>query len=282
MSLQNLAYLLLVAAVGYGAIALYLFVMQPRLLFYPDLPGRALQATPADIGLAYQDVALQAADGVRLHAWFVPHPQPRASVLFCHGNAGNISHRLETIALLHALGLQVLIFDYRGYGRSEGSVSEAGTYRDAEAAWRYLVDERGLAAGQIVVFGRSLGAAVAAELASRRQPGAVILESAFTSVPDAAAEIYPWLPVRLLARYRFDTLASVARIERPLLVVHARQDEIIPFAHGERVFSEAGEPKRFLELRGGHNDAFLTSREAYTHGLRSFLDAHLGRQSDEH
>ncbi len=276
MTLQNLVYLLLLIAVCYGAFALYVFLMQPRLLYYPDMPGRELEATPAAIGLAYESVELQAGDGVRLHAWFIPAEHPRATVLFCHGNAGNISHRLDSIRLLHSLGLQVLIFDYRGYGESLGSPSEAGTYRDVDAAWRYLLDVRGIPAGEIIIFGRSLGAAVAADLASRTLPAAVILESAFTSVPDMATGIYPWLPVRLLSRYRYDSLGKMARITRPLLLVHSREDEIIPFAHGERLFERAREPKQFLEIQGGHNDAFLTSRKAYTHGLKSFLDTHLG------
>jgi len=276
MTLQNLVFLLFLAAVGYGAFALYLFIMQPRLLYYPEIPGRELEATPADIGLAYEDVTLQTSDDLRLHAWFIPVQNPRATVLFCHGNAGNISHRLDSIRLLHSLGLQVLIFDYRGYGKSEGRPSEPGSYRDVDAAWHYLRQERGLADTGIIIFGRSLGAAVAADLASRTRPAAVILESAFTSVPDMAAGIYPWLPVRLLSRYRYDNLAKVARIDRPLLLVHSRQDEIIPFAHGERLFDRAREPKQFLALAGGHNDAFLTSRKAYTLGLKSFLDTHLG------
>jgi uncharacterized protein len=276
MTLQNVVYLLLLVAGCYGAFAVYLFIMQPRLLYYPDMPGRELEATPAVVGLAYEEVALQTSDGVRLHAWFIPVEQPRASVLFCHGNAGNISHRLDSIRLLHSLGLQVLIFDYRGFGKSEGSPSEAGTYRDVDAAWHHLLDVRGIPAGEIIVSGRSLGAAVAADLASRTRPAAVILESAFTSVPDMAAEIYPWLPVRLLSRYRYDNLDKVMRITGPLLLVHSRQDEIIPFAHGERLFERAREPKSFLEIQGGHNDAFLTSRKAYTHGLKAFLDTHLG------
>ena len=275
MTLQNLLSLLLLVAMCYGAAALYLFIMQPRLLYYPDIPGRVLEATPAAIGLAYEDVTLQTRDGVRLHAWFIPAEHPRATVLFCHGNAGNISHRLDSIHLLHSLGLQVLIFDYRGYGQSEGNPSEAGTYRDVDAAWRYLREARGLPASQIIVFGRSLGAAVAADLASRTRPGAVILESAFTSVPDLAAGIYPWLPVRLLSRYRYDNLDKLTRIEGPLLLVHSREDEIIPFAHGVRLFESAHEPKAFLETSGGHNDAFQGSRKAYTHGLQSFLATHL-------
>ena len=276
MSLQNLFNLLLLVAVGYGGVALYLFFMQPRLLYYPDIPGRGLDANPAAVGLAYEEVFLQASDGVRLHAWFIPAAHPRATVLFCHGNAGNISHRLDSIRLLHSLGLQVLIFDYRGYGLSEGKPSEAGTYRDADAAWRYLREDRGLAASGIIILGRSLGAAIAADLASRTRPGAVILESAFTSVPDLAAGIYPWLPVRWLSRYRYDNLGKLARVGSPLLLVHSRDDEIIPFAHGERLFARAREPKAFLELRGGHNEAFQLSRKAYTHGLQSFFATHLG------
>jgi len=276
MTLQNLVYLLLLVAVGYGTLALYLFIMQPRLLYYPGVPGRELEATPADIGLAYENVTLPTSDGLRLHAWFIPVQNPRATVLFCHGNAGNISHRLDSIRLLHSLGLQVLIFDYRGYGNSEGTPSEKGSYRDADAAWHYLRAVRSLAGTRIIIFGRSLGAAVAADLASRKRPAAVILESAFTSVPDMAAGIYPWLPVRLLSRYRYDNLDKVARIDRPLLLVHGRQDEIVPFAHGERLFDRAHEPKQFLALTGGHNDAFLSSRKAYTHGLNTFLDTYLG------
>jgi fermentation-respiration switch protein FrsA (DUF1100 family) len=276
MTFHNLMYLLLLTAVGYGILALYLFIMQPRLLYYPGMPGRELEATPGAIGLAFEDVTLQTADGMRLHGWFIPVGNPRATVLFCHGNAGNISHRLDSIALLNSLGLQVLIFDYRGYGKSEGRPSEKGTYRDVDAAWHYLREVRGLTEAGIIIFGRSLGAAVAADLASRTRPAAVILESAFTSVPDMAAEFYPWLPVRLLSRYRYDNLGKVARIARPLLLVHSRQDEIIPFAHGERLFGRAREPKQSLELTGGHNDAFQSSRKAYTHGLKSFLDTHLG------
>jgi len=277
MSLQNLAYLLVIAVALYVMLALYAFLMQPRLIYIPDMPGRTLEATPKVIGLDYEDITLRTADNLYLHAWFVPHDQPRATLLFCHGNAGNISHRLDSIRLLHSLGLQVLIFDYRGYGQSEGKPSEIGTYRDVDAAWHFLREARGIPAEEIILFGRSLGAAVAADLASRVRPAAVILESAFTSVPDLAATIYPWLPVRLLSRYRYDNLAKLERIERPLLVVHAREDEIIPFSNGERLFQNAHEPKRFLELHGDHNDAFLTSREAYTHGLKSFLDTYLAQ-----
>jgi fermentation-respiration switch protein FrsA (DUF1100 family) len=193
-------------------------------------------------------------------------------VLFCHGNAGNISHRLDSIRLFHELGLSVLIFDYRGYGQSSGKPTEKGTYRDADAAWHYLVTLRGILPGHIILFGRSLGAPIAADLATRQSAAAVILESAFTSVPDVAAKFYPWLPVRWLSRYQYNTRKKLASIHSPVMIVHSRDDEIIEYANGERLFEAANEPKQFLELRGGHNDGFMVSGKDYIRGLNNFLD----------
>jgi fermentation-respiration switch protein FrsA (DUF1100 family) len=275
MSLQGLLTLLLIALLIWCAFALYLFILQPRLLYYPDLPGRGIVATPVDIGLDYEAVTLTTADGVHLAGWSVPHPQARATLLFLHGNAGNISHRLDSIRLFHDLGLAVFIIDYRGYGESEGRPTEDGTYRDAAAAWDYLVEQRQLAPRQIVLFGRSLGGAVAADLASRTQPAALIIESTFTSVPDMAATLYPWLPVRWLSRFRYDTGAKLAAIAAPLLIAHSADDEIIPYAHGRRLFELARRPKQFLELRGGHNDGFLVSGEHYVSSLDAFLEQYL-------
>jgi fermentation-respiration switch protein FrsA (DUF1100 family) len=275
MSFNSLLSILFVFLVVYCTLALYVYLMQPRLLYYPDLPGRAIVATPADIGLDYEPVTLLTGDGVRLGAWFIPHTDARGTLLFLHGNAGNISHRLDSIALFHALGLSVLILDYRGYGESEGTPSEAGTYRDADAAWQHLVEQRRIAPSEIVIFGRSLGAAVAVELASRTRPGALIMESAFISVPEMAATLYPRLPVRLLSRYRYNALTPLERISCPLLIVHSRDDEIIPFRQGQRLFEHAREPKQFLELRGGHNDGFLVTGRHYVNALEGFLSEYL-------
>ena len=279
MSLHSLLHLLLVVFITWCGIALYLFFSQSRLLYYPDMPSRALEASPADIGLAYETVRLTAGDGTRLHAWFVPATTARGTLLFSHGNAGNIAHRLDSISLFHSLGLNVLIFDYRGYGESEGKPSEKGTYLDVQAAWGYLLEERMISPQEIIIFGRSLGAAIAADLASRNPSAGVILESAFTSVPDMAASLYPWLPVRLLSRYRYNNLDKVERITSPLLVVHSREDGIIPYAHGEQLFAHANEPKRFLELRGGHNGGYHVSRERYTTSMQQFLDEILPQRS---
>jgi fermentation-respiration switch protein FrsA (DUF1100 family) len=260
-----------VFAIGYAALAATLFFYQPNLLYFPDMPSREVEANPGDIGLGFEPVSLATRDGEQLDAWFIPADPMRGVVLFCHGNAGNISHRLDSIRLFHGLGLSVLIFDYRGYGRSSGKPTEKGTYRDADAAWDYLVKQRGIAPGQIILFGRSLGAAIAADLATRQRAAAVILESAFTSVPDVAAGFYPWLPVRWLSRYQYDTGKKLADIHGPVLIVHSRDDEIIPYANGERLFEVANEPKQFLPLRGGHNDGFMVSGKDYIQGLDGFL-----------
>lgn len=250
----------------------YVYSTQASMLYLPDLPGRQLDASPDDIGLEFEDVWLEASDGVKTHGWFVPGASAR-TVLYFHGNAGNISHRLHTIRQFRDLGWSVLIVDYRGYGKSEGRPREKGMYKDAQAAWAYLTDVRGINDADIVIFGRSLGGSVAAWLAGKNAPGALIVDSAFTSVPDVAADVYPWLPVRLLSRFQHATGSYVAAVVAPILVVHSRDDEIIPFHHGESIFAAANEPKSFLELRGGHNDAHLTSETIYVAGLQQFFES---------
>lgn len=267
---------LLLLLVGvYVLFSVVLYLLQNRMVFLANMPGRALTATPEDAGFAYQDVSITTSDGVRLHGWFVPAIQAKATVLFLHGNAGNISHRLDSIAIFRELGLDTFIIDYRGYGQSEGKPSEQGTYLDAKAAWEYLVNERGIAPDKIVLFGRSLGAAVASWLAARVTPGAVILESSFTSAPDMAYRLYPFLPVRLLTRLKYPVKENVKQLSSPLLVVHSRQDEIIPFAMGQSIFAAAPEPKEMLVLTGDHNGGFLMNRSQYLTVLGEFLDQHL-------
>ncbi|QJQ95110.1 MULTISPECIES: alpha/beta hydrolase [Halomonadaceae] len=263
----------------FGLVAIYALVVglawafQDRLLYVPL--GREHVATPAEIGLAWESVALETEDGLMLDAWWVPAAEPRGTLLFLHGNAGNISHRLASLAHFNRLGLSVLILDYRGYGRSEGRPSEAGIARDARAGWRWLREERGLPASEIVLFGRSLGSAVAAELAHRKRgddlPAGVILESPFRSVPHLAQQLYPFLPVRWLSRFDYPTQEYVKQIASPLLVIHSREDEIIPFSEGEAVFEAASEPKQMLVIGGGHNTGFIDSEVEYLQGIEHFL-----------
>ncbi|MDH4314325.1 MAG: alpha/beta hydrolase [Gammaproteobacteria bacterium] len=262
--------LLLVIAAAYGLLVIVVYFMQGRMLYLADVPGRTLTMTPGDAGMDYQDVYIETADGVKLHGWFIAGRSSRV-LLFFHGNAGNISHRLDSIRQFQDLGLSVLIIDYRGYGQSEGRTTEKGMYLDADAAWRYLVESRGIVAGDIILFGRSLGASVASWLAAQRQPLALIVESSFTSVPDIARELYPWLPVRWLTRLSHATQDHVRDVRCPVLVVHSRDDEIIPFHHGEAIFASAHEPRTLLAIRGSHNDAFLRDEHTYIGGLRTFL-----------
>jgi fermentation-respiration switch protein FrsA (DUF1100 family) len=262
-------------ALIYVALGVALYLFQGSMVFLANLPGRALEATPADIGLKYEDVQFDTADGERLHGWYVPAINARGVLLFFHGNAGNISHRLESIMIFNRLGLDVLIVDYRGYGQSTGKPTESGTYRDAKAAWDYLLGERQAPPGRIVIFGRSLGGAVGAWLAAglpvEQAPAAVIIESSFTSGADMARRLYPIFPARLLTRLEYPVAEYAARLPCPVLVVHSRDDEIIPFAMGQAIYAAAPQPKDFTELRGDHNAGFWISREDYTAGLAAFL-----------
>lgn len=267
--MRMIATILAAVALGYAGIAGWLYFAQESFVYFPD---RKLAGTPANAGLAYEAVTLVTEDDVRLGGWFIPAPKSRGTLLFNHGNAGNISQRLESIRQFHDLGFDVFIYDYRGYGESAGKPSEEGTYRDAEAAWRYLTETRRVAPERLVYFGRSLGAAVASQLATRHPPRALIVESAFISVPDFGAEVYPWLPVRWLARLQYPTRENLRSLHVPVLVIHGRNDEIIPFRHGEALYQAANDPKEFLEIRGGHNDGFLVSGSRYTGGIDVFCD----------
>lgn len=245
------------------------YVFQERMVYFPH---RSLDGTPADLGLAYEDVRIDGDDDVTLHGWFVPGAGENV-LLFFHGNAGNISHRLDSIAIFRSLGLSTLIVDYRGYGHSSGRISERGSYADARAAFRYLRDVRGIDPGRIVLFGRSLGSAVAIELATHERPRALIAESCYTSLTDVGARHYRLLPVRLLSRIRYDSVPRVAAIDCPKLFIHSRDDEVVPFTLARRLFEVAAEPKHFLEITGDHNAGFITSGRRYVEGLRQFLAA---------
>ncbi len=275
--MRTLVSVLTFAASAYMALMLVIYLLQGRMVFLANMPGRALTATPEDIGLDYENVSLPTPDKETLHGWYVPATDAAGVVLFFHGNAGNISHRLDSIEIFHELGLDVLIIDYRGYGESSGNPGEAGTYTDAQTAWDYLVEERGIAPANIVVFGRSLGGAVASWLAARATPAAVILESCFTSGPDMAARLYPFLPARLVTRIKYPVKEYVTQLSSPLLVVHSRQDEIIPYDMGEAVFAAAPEPKEMLVISGDHNGGFLLNRDRYQAAIGTFLERHLAR-----
>ncbi|WP_197722088.1 alpha/beta hydrolase [Sulfuriflexus mobilis] len=248
----------------------WMYFQQPAMTFYPY---RQFYQTPSDWGLAYEDVSLTTPDGTRLHGWYLPREGAQRALLFMHGNGGNISHRGDSLAIFHRLGFNIFIFDYRGYGRSEGVPGEQGLYEDAAAAWQYLVEQRGFAGEDIVLFGRSLGASVAAKLAAEVGPAGLILESSFSSARDMAQSVLPLLSRLVVMRYRFDTAAYVRRVTCPVLVAHSPDDDIIPFELGQAVYAAANQPKIFLTMQGDHNSGFLQSQPAYEQGLAEFMSS---------
>jgi fermentation-respiration switch protein FrsA (DUF1100 family) len=251
---------------------LFFFVLFLRFIERKNLyfPLREIEATPQNIGLDYEDINLTTKDGVRIAGWFIPSEKARATVLFFHGNGGNISHRLEKIKMLNDLNVNVFIFDYRGYGESSGSPSENGLYADAEAAYDLLVNKRKIVPLRIIAYGESLGGAVAVYLAGKREVGGIIMESTFTSVHDMARRLLPFFPTFLL-KSRFDSLGKIKEIGVPKLILHSRDDEIVPLELGNILHREAAGPKEFVELRGGHNDAFLVSQEVFIAAIDSFV-----------
>lgn len=262
-----------VLALAYGILAAWMYLSQRRLLYMPrpDLVG-----TPNDAGLAFEDVHFKNGLDTDIHAWWVPHESPRFTLLFSHGNGGNISHRLESLRIFHDLGLSVLIYDYSGYGQSQGIPSEEATSADVRAAWDWLVRERSVDPETILLFGRSLGGAVAADLAARLAeqgvtPAGLILESTFTSVPDMGARLYPWLPVRLLTRFQYDSETALRNVRLPALFLHSQDDDIIPFELGKQLHDGYQGPKSFMELLGDHNTGFLFTGQVYADGLDRFL-----------
>jgi fermentation-respiration switch protein FrsA (DUF1100 family) len=253
------------------AVPFFLF-FSTRFLEHNSLyfPYRTIDATPKDIGLEYEEIELRTSDNVSLSAWFIPSERSRAVVLFCHGNGGNISHRLEKILIMNRLGLDTLIFDYRGYGRSTGKPSEKGLYIDVETMYDHLVNEKKLPPEKIVGYGESLGGPVIIELASKRDMAGIIIEDAFTSVREMAKVHFPFIPASFL-KSGYNTLDKIENIKIPKLIFHSVNDEIVPFEQGKRIFEAAPEPKEFVELQGGHNDAFIVSRDVYSSGIDRFV-----------
>jgi fermentation-respiration switch protein FrsA (DUF1100 family) len=258
---------------GYVGLVLMLLFFENRLVFVPTTAAQHWQPAPSpDI----QDVELTCADGTRIHAWWCPCPDSDEAVLICHGNAGNLSHRGDTVVRLRdILRASVLIFDYPGYGKSDGSPTEQGCYQSADAGYAWLIGEKKFASKKILLYGESLGGGVSVDLASRKDHRALVLIKTFTSVPDVACDIYWWLPmpIRPLMSNRFDNISKMSSCRRPVFIGHGMTDELIPYEHGQKLFQAANEPKEFFAIAdgGGHNEkipvAFFTT-------LKDFLRRH--------
>jgi fermentation-respiration switch protein FrsA (DUF1100 family) len=261
-----------IIALAYVGLSVLLYFNQSRMVYFPV---EEQEGSPEILGLRYQPVELLTADKVKLSGWYIPARADgysgRAVVLYCHGNGGNIGSRLDYVAIFNDLGLSTLMVNYRGYGESEGSPSEAGTYMDIETAWAYLTEELQIPPEQILVYGESLGGGVASYIAKKHQPGGLILASTFTRLNDRAAELYPLIPIRLLSKFSYNNIDRLPEINSPVLVIHSPDDRIIPFHHGKALYAAANEPKEFSQISGDHNAGFLDSGSTYTEAIDQFV-----------
>lgn len=253
-----IVFLLLIAYVRY---------IESHAIFFPM---KEVELNPGYIGLAFEDIYLETEDNIRLNGWFIPAKNADYTILFLHGNAGNLSHRLEKITILNKMGLDIFIIDYRGYGRSQGRPNEAGIYLDARAAYDYLLKERKVAPEKIVLYGESLGNAAVVDLAKDKKVGALIIESGFTRGRDVVRSVY-WFVPNFFFSNSFDSLSKIKKVNAPKLFIHSRNDEIVPLGLAKKLYAAADEPKEFCEIIGSHNTAYMDSKEEYTSGLSSFI-----------
>lgn len=260
--------LIIIALVVLFFIAYFRYLERRSIYF----PMRQIEYTPNEVGLIYEEIFFKTEDDVDLNGWFIPAEEAKYTILFLHGNAGNISHRFEKIRIFHDLDLNVFIFDYRGYGKSKGSPSERGLYLDAKSAYDYLKSKEGISKDTIILFGESLGGSVAIDLAGREGIKAIIVESTFSSAKDMAKRIYPFIP-QFFITSNFDSVKKIKDIRVPKLIIHSVDDEIVPFDLGQKLFEIAPSPKTFLKIRGGHNTAFLDSEVEFKKGISSFISS---------
>ncbi len=277
-----LIYIVVVLFIAYLALGVILYIMQPKLLYSPV---REVPYTPGELDLDFENVVFESSDGLRLSGWYIPAPletqkerslteqakNSKFTVLFCHGNGGNMMHRLDSINIFYNLGLSCFIFDYRGYGHSQGKPSEEGTYLDVEAAYKWLTKEKKIPPDNIIVFGRSLGGSIAAYLASKVKASALIVESTFTSYIDICKKFYPYMPVRWFASFSYRTIDYIKDVHYPVMLIYSRNDEVVPFDFGLELYEAANEPKKFVEIFGSHNDGFLVSGEIYKKAWTEWL-----------
>lgn len=259
--------IILYLIIGFGLVLGYIKYVENRSVFFPI---KEIEIFPDSLNLPYENVYLETKDGVRINGWFIPYENAKYTILFLHGNAGNIGHRLDKISMLRDIGLSIFIIDYRGYGRSEGKPSEAGLYIDAKTAYDYLVSARNIKSQHIILFGESLGTAIAVNLAYESSVGALILEGAFSSARDMAKRYYPFLPSFVFTN-QYNSLCKIKEIKVPKLFIHSRDDEIVPFSLAKKLYDTAPEPKYFVEINGGHNTAFLDSSEKFIDSINLFV-----------
>lgn len=248
-----------------------LLIFENKIIFYPTRYPDGFW-DPASVGTPAQDIYFKAEDGVTLHGWFIPAKKPVATLLWFHGNAGNLSHRLDNIQRLASLNLNIFIFDYRGYGRSEGEPNEQGIYKDSQSAYKTVVGLDAVSVDTLFLFGRSLGGVCALETAMHHPARGLILESVFTSSADMSRKIFPFIPLGWAVRSKLDALGRVPHLTLPKLFLHGTRDEIVPYELGRKLFEQAGEPKTFYPIEGaGHNDTYIQGGAEYFNALNHFI-----------
>jgi uncharacterized protein len=265
---------LVIVSLGYIGAIVALRLAEPQLVFKPGL--RAVEPPSESFALRHTPVRISTPDSLRLGAWIVPAASRDSSgmwLLVCHGNYGNIGYgqRPEFYSYLRDVGVNLLVFDYRGFGESDGQATESGVYADARAAYDFLRDSLRVPPERIILFGHSLGSSVAIELAQHVPAAGLVVEGAFTSVVDRGAELYPFLPVRLVAASKFPSIDRVPKLKLPKLFLHSPEDRSIPYVHGQRLFDAAAEPKRFVDVKGGHIEAFTVDRGRYFGAIAEFV-----------
>ncbi len=244
-------------------------VLEARGVFFPS---RVMNLNPSYFQMKWEDVWLTTEDRVKLNGWLIDHPDARGVILFNHGNAGNISDRLLKIRFFHQLGYAVFIYDYRGFGRSEGAPSEQGVYRDAQAAFDWIKSHPRLSTKKVIAYGVSLGGAVAIDLASHRPVNGLIIDSSITSAKDMANLLYPALP-KIFMSIKFDNVSKIRSLTMPKAFLHSHEDQVVPFVMGQALFAQAPEPKIFISFKGGHNDVQIVNDPQCTEQLVTFLKA---------
>jgi uncharacterized protein len=253
-------YILVMLAAVYVLAMVVIYFAQPFILYFSD---KKVLSTPDDYGIKFENVTVVTADNVRINAWYVPADKSEFTVIYCHGNGGNLMYYLKVVSFLNGLNLSCLLFDYRGYGSSEGKPTEEGTYLDAEAACKWLVSEKKISPDKIIIFGWSLGASVASHLATKIDCASLVLDGAFTAYADITRKHFPFMPASLFAKYNYRTIDYLKNVRRPVMITHSRNDEVAPFRFGQKLFCAANEPKKFVETAGRHNNAFTDSAEIY-------------------
>ncbi len=269
--LKSFSSILIILTIIGMCLIIYIKYYEKKAIYFPS---PFIEVKPKDIGLDYQDIYFLTSDGVKLNAWFIEAENPIATILFLHGNAGNISHRIKLIQLFVKEGFSFFIFDWRGYGKSKGRPSEEGLYKDALASYEYLTKKLNILPNKIVIYGKSLGANIACDLATKVDKSLLIIDSGFSSAQDMAKIVFPFIPsflVRWAITVKFDALSKIKEIAFPKLIIHSKDDETIPFNQGEKLFREAKEPKEFFVVRGSHNQAIFNNPEVFISRIKTFV-----------